>query len=66
MPYCTGIHSEVSSSGRHQRLLAKFQAMYQTVVIFHCTFVCDARWEICSNWKRRDRKSDMTLKDIGR
>ncbi len=37
-----------------------------TVLIFNCTFVCDARCEMCSNWKRGDRKSDMTLDEIDR
>src|SRR5262245_30478289 len=35
-----------------------------TVVIFHCTFVCDARCEMCSNWQRGDRTEDMSLADI--
>jgi MoaA/NifB/PqqE/SkfB family radical SAM enzyme len=32
-----------------------------TVLIYNCTFVCDARCEMCSNWKHGDRKTDMTL-----
>jgi len=32
-----------------------------TVLIYNCTWVCDARCEMCSNWKHGDRKSDMTL-----
>jgi MoaA/NifB/PqqE/SkfB family radical SAM enzyme len=46
--------------------IARYKAIHPTVVIFHCTFVCDARCEMCSNWKRGDRKSDMTLAQIGR
>ena len=46
--------------------LAKFKAIHPTVLIYHCTFVCDARCEMCSNWKRGDRKSDMTLEEIER
>jgi molybdenum cofactor biosynthesis enzyme MoaA len=34
------------------------------VLIFHCTFVCDARCEMCNNWKRGDRRADMSLADI--
>ena len=34
------------------------------MLIFHCTFVCDARCEMCHNWKRGDRKTDMTLAEI--
>ena len=46
--------------------VAKFKPIHPTVLIFHCTFVCDARCEMCHNWKRGDRKSDMTLTEIER
>jgi sulfatase maturation enzyme AslB (radical SAM superfamily) len=35
-----------------------------TVLIYNCTWVCDARCEMCSNWKHGDRKSDMTLEQL--
>jgi len=41
--------------------IATIRPILPTVLIYHCTFVCDARCEMCSNWKRGDRKSDMTL-----
>jgi MoaA/NifB/PqqE/SkfB family radical SAM enzyme len=44
--------------------VAKYTPMHPTVLIFHCTFVCDARCEMCSNWTRGDRKSDLTLAQI--
>ena len=44
--------------------VAKYTPLHPTVFIFHCTFVCDARCEMCSNWTRGDRKSDMTLAQI--
>ena len=44
--------------------LARFKAIYPTVQIFHCTFVCDARCEMCSKWKRADRKSGTNLEEI--
>ena len=44
--------------------VARTKPIHPTVVIFHCTFVCDARCEMCNNWKRGDRKSDMTLAQI--
>jgi MoaA/NifB/PqqE/SkfB family radical SAM enzyme len=44
--------------------VAKYKAIPPTVLIFHCTFVCDARCEMCSNWKRGDRKSDISLAEI--
>jgi sulfatase maturation enzyme AslB (radical SAM superfamily) len=35
-----------------------------TVLIYNCTWVCDARCEMCNNWKHGDRKSDMTLAQL--
>jgi len=46
--------------------VAKHRPIYPTVLIFQCTFVCDARCEMCSNWQRGDRKTDMSLEDIDR
>ncbi|MGH2436097.1 MAG: radical SAM protein, partial [bacterium] len=40
------------------------QAIRPTVLIYNCTWVCDARCEMCSNWKHGDRKSDMTLDQL--
>jgi MoaA/NifB/PqqE/SkfB family radical SAM enzyme len=44
--------------------VARYKAIHPTVLIFHITFVCDARCEMCSNWTRGDRKSDISLADI--
>jgi sulfatase maturation enzyme AslB (radical SAM superfamily) len=44
--------------------VAQYRPIHPTVLIFHCTFVCDARCEMCHNWKRGDRKLDMTLPQI--
>jgi MoaA/NifB/PqqE/SkfB family radical SAM enzyme len=46
--------------------IARFRPIRPTVLIFHCTFVCDARCEMCSNWTRGNRKEDMTLDEIRR
>ncbi len=46
--------------------VATVKPIHPTVLIFHCTFVCDARCEMCSNWKRGNRKEDMTLDQIER
>jgi MoaA/NifB/PqqE/SkfB family radical SAM enzyme len=46
--------------------IAQLRPIRPTVLIFHCTFVCDARCEMCSNWKRGDRKGDITLPEIER
>ena len=45
-------------------MVAKYTPLHPTVFIFHCTFVCDARCEMCSNWTRGNRKEDMTLAQI--
>ena len=44
--------------------VATFRPIHPTVLIFHCTFVCDARCEMCNNWTRGDRKSDLALEEI--
>src|SRR3954468_24353508 len=44
--------------------VARFKPIHPTVLIFNVTFVCDARCEMCSNWQRGDRKSDLTLGQI--
>jgi MoaA/NifB/PqqE/SkfB family radical SAM enzyme len=46
--------------------VARVTPIHPTVLIYHCTFVCDARCEMCSNWTRGDRKTDMTLPEIER
>lgn len=46
--------------------ISKVRPIHPTVLIFHCTFVCDARCEMCSNWTRGNRKEDMTLEQIDR
>src|SRR5215510_12115343 len=43
---------------------AKLHAIRPTVLIYNCTWVCDARCTMCSNWKWGDRKSDMTLEQL--
>ncbi|HET7620025.1 MAG TPA: radical SAM protein [Vicinamibacterales bacterium] len=43
---------------------AKLHPIRPTVLIYNCTWVCDARCEMCSNWKWGDRKSDMTLAQL--
>ena len=38
---------------------AKIGPIRPTVLIYNCTWVCDARCEMCNNWKYGDRKADM-------
>src|SRR5205809_1007369 len=48
-----------------QTLVAsRFGPIRPTVLIYNCTWVCDARCEMCNNWKHGDRKSDMTLAQL--
>ncbi len=46
--------------------VARYTPLHPTVFIFHCTFVCDAQCEMCSNWTRGDRKTDLSLEQIER
>ncbi len=43
---------------------ARLHPIRPTVLIYNCTWVCDARCTMCSNWKWGDRKSDMTLDQL--
>jgi len=43
---------------------ARLHPIRPTVLIFNCTWVCDAKCEMCSNWKFGDRKSDITLDQL--
>src|SRR6476619_264857 len=45
-------------------VVSKLQPIRPTVLIYNCTWVCDARCEMCHNWKHGDRKSDMTLEQL--
>src|SRR5262245_32976244 len=43
---------------------ARIHPIRPTVLIYNCTWVCDARCTMCNNWKWGDRKSDMTLAQV--
>ena len=43
---------------------SKIGPIRPTVLIYNCTWVCDAKCEMCNNWKHGDRKSDMTLAQL--
>jgi MoaA/NifB/PqqE/SkfB family radical SAM enzyme len=45
-------------------IVSKIKPIRPTVLIYNCTFVCDARCQMCNNWKRGDRKSDMILAEL--
>jgi MoaA/NifB/PqqE/SkfB family radical SAM enzyme len=47
-------------------VVSKLKPIRPTVLIYNCTFVCDARCQMCGNWKRGDRKSDMSLDELDR
>jgi len=46
--------------------LAQVTTIKPTVLIYNCTWVCDARCEMCNNWKWGNRKEDMTLEQVDR
>ncbi len=43
---------------------ARLHPIRPTVLIYNCTWVCDAKCTMCSNWKFGNRKSDMTLQQL--
>jgi MoaA/NifB/PqqE/SkfB family radical SAM enzyme len=45
-------------------VVSRLKPIRPTVLIYNCTWVCDARCTMCSNWKFGDRKSDMTLAQL--
>ena len=45
-------------------VISKLKAIRPTVLIYNCTWVCDARCEMCNNWKWGNRKEDMTLDQL--
>ena len=47
-------------------VVSKLKPIPPTVLIYNCTWVCDARCEMCSNWTRGNRKTDMPLDQIER
>jgi len=43
---------------------AKVHPIRPTVLIYNCTWVCDAKCTMCSNWKWGNRKEDLTLAQL--
>jgi sulfatase maturation enzyme AslB (radical SAM superfamily) len=54
-----GVPRDLASS-----LVSRLKPIKPTVLIYNCTWVCDARCEMCGNWKLGDRKADMTLDQL--
>jgi len=46
--------------------VAAVRPVAPTVLVYNCTFVCDARCEMCSNWRRGDRRAELTLDELNR
>jgi MoaA/NifB/PqqE/SkfB family radical SAM enzyme len=55
----TGIPRDLANT-----VVSSFKPIRPTVLIYNCTWVCDARCEMCNNWQHGDRKSDMTLAQL--
>ena len=49
-----------------QTAVSHVRPIKPTVFIYNCTWVCDARCEMCNNWKWGNRKEDMTLDQVDR
>lgn len=47
-----------------QSAVSHVTAIKPTVFIFNCTWVCDAKCEMCNNWKWGNRKEDITLEQL--
>jgi MoaA/NifB/PqqE/SkfB family radical SAM enzyme len=47
-----------------QSAVSHVTAIKPTVLIFNCTWVCDARCTMCNNWKWGNRKEDITLEQL--
>ncbi len=47
-----------------QSAISHVTAIRPTVFIFNCTWVCDAKCEMCNNWKWGNRKEDITLEQL--
>ncbi len=47
-----------------QSAVSRRKAIKPTVLIFNCTWVCDAQCEMCNNWKWGNRKEDLTLDQV--
>ena len=45
-------------------VVSKIKPIRPTVLIYNCTWVCDAQCEMCSNWRYGNRKTDMTLAQL--
>jgi len=43
---------------------ARVHPIRPTVLIYNCTWVCDAKCTMCNNWKWGNRKEDMTLEQL--
>jgi len=56
--------SSVHATMRITFIAAAVHPIRPTVLIYNCTWVCDARCEMCNNWKHGDRKADMTLAQL--
>src|SRR5438128_11005301 len=54
-----GVPRDLASS-----VVARWKPIKPTVLIYNCTWVCDARCEMCNNWKHGDRMSDTALAQL--
>ena len=44
--------------------MSQITTVKPTVLIYNCTWVCDAQCQMCNNWKWGNRKEDLTLEQV--
>ena len=64
--YLLGAAAGVPRDVANSLILSRLRPVRPTVLVYNCTFVCDARCQMCSNWKHGDRRSDLTPEQLER
>jgi len=64
LKYLAKVAAGVPRDLANTAVVSRIRPLRPTVLIYNCTFVCDARCEMCGNWKHGDRKRDMTLDQL--
>jgi MoaA/NifB/PqqE/SkfB family radical SAM enzyme len=64
--YLLGAAAGVPRDVANSLILSRLRPVRPTVLVYNCTFVCDARCQMCSNWRHGDRRSDLTPDQLER
>ena len=52
----TGVPRDLAAT-----VVSSFKPIRPTVLIYNCTWVCDARCEMCNNWQHGDRSEERRV-----